>query len=74
MKKLFVLGLTIGLLGLSACSAYHAKQPVNETYYKRTQQVAWPESTVEKTGCPCQKKADCPCHKHGDCPCQKQAQ
>ena len=28
---------------LGACS-FHSKQPVDETYYKRSQSVAWPEA------------------------------
>lgn len=33
-----------GLLLVGAC-AFHAKQPVDDTYYKNTQSIAWPEST-----------------------------
>ena len=40
MKKLLILGLL--LMTLSAC-AYHAKQPINDAYYKKTQSVEWPE-------------------------------
>lgn len=28
---------------LSACGAFHAKQPIDETYYKRSQSIAWEE-------------------------------
>ena len=44
MKKIAILCLSVGLLMLSACSNYHAKQEVDSTYYKKTQSVAWPES------------------------------
>ena len=44
MKKLGILLLTIGLMMLGACQNYHSKQPVDSTYYKKTQSVAWPES------------------------------
>ena len=40
MKKILVLALVLGVL--SACS-YHAKQPTDDTYYKKTQGIAWPE-------------------------------
>lgn len=40
-KMLFLCG---GLLLVGAC-AFHAKQPVDDTYYKNTQSIAWPEST-----------------------------
>ena len=43
MKK--VLLVCVGLLFLAAC-AFHGKQPVDETYYKKTQSVAWPDSTT----------------------------
>ena len=43
MKKLVVMGLILTALSLAAC-AYHAKQPVNDEYYKQTRQVAWPET------------------------------
>lgn len=33
-----------GLLLVGACT-FHAKQPVDDTYYKNTQSIAWPEST-----------------------------
>lgn len=42
MKKLVILTLVLGSLALAACDAYHGKQPVDENYYKRTQQVEWP--------------------------------
>ena len=42
MKKIIMMLSVIGMLGLMACS-YHSKQPTDETYYKRTQSVAWPD-------------------------------
>ena len=39
-KNLFLLGITCLILG--ACS-FHSKQPVDDTYYKKTQSVAWPD-------------------------------
>ena len=42
MKKLLIVALLMGTLALAACS-YHAKQPVNDAYYKKTRQVEWPE-------------------------------
>jgi len=41
MKKLVIMGLILTALSMAACS-YHAKQPVNDEYYKQTKQVAWP--------------------------------
>ncbi len=41
MKR--ILFLLLGLLVLSAC-AFHGKQTQDDTYYKRTQGVEWPES------------------------------
>lgn len=38
-----------GLLLVGACS-FHAKQPVDDTYYKNTQSIAWPESTPSAGG------------------------
>ena len=46
MKNLCILLLTIGIMTLGACQNYHSKQPVDSTYYKKTQSVAWPESTA----------------------------
>ena len=43
MKKLLALSLLLGLMVVSAC-AYHGKQEKDETYYKRTQSVGWPDS------------------------------
>lgn len=40
MKKILVLALLVGVL--ASCS-YHAKQPKDDTYYKKTQGIAWPE-------------------------------
>ena len=42
MKKLLLIVLGMGLMGIVACS-FHAKQPIDEGYYKKTQGVAWPE-------------------------------
>ena len=42
MKKLLLLALLLSTVALVACE-YHGKQPVDETYYKRTQSVGWPE-------------------------------
>ena len=41
MRKLLL--ICAGLMVLGAC-AFHSKQPVDETYYKNTQSVAWPDS------------------------------
>jgi hypothetical protein len=40
MKKLLLLSGACMILG--ACGAFHTKQPINDTYYKNTQSVAWP--------------------------------
>ena len=40
MRKLLILALIIGFV--SACS-FNAKQPKDDTYYKRTQGISWPE-------------------------------
>ena len=40
MKKLVIIALLAGVL--VGC-AYHAKQPKDETYYKRTQSISWLE-------------------------------
>lgn len=45
MKKLLLLGAFCLILG--ACS-FHAKQPIDDTYYKKTQSVAWPDSQDKK--------------------------
>lgn len=58
MKK--VLGIGVACLCLVACGNYHGKQPVDETYYKRTQGVAWP---TEQKASVSQKKATTPVKK-----------
>ncbi|MBR6411918.1 MAG: hypothetical protein IKS41_02005 [Alphaproteobacteria bacterium] len=40
MKK--IIFLCAGLMLLGACT-FHSKQPLDETYYKNTQSVAWPD-------------------------------
>ena len=40
MRKLLILALVMGVL--SACS-FHSKQPKDDTYYKKTQGIAWPD-------------------------------
>ncbi len=40
MKKILFCALLLGFI--TACS-YNAKQPKDDTYYKRTQSIAWPE-------------------------------
>ena len=40
MKKLFIIALLASVL---VSCAYHGKQPKDETYYKRTQGISWPE-------------------------------
>jgi hypothetical protein len=40
MNKLLLLSGACMILG--ACGAFHTKQPINDTYYKNTQSVAWP--------------------------------
>lgn len=40
MKKL--LYITTACLFISACGNYNTKQPIDETYYKKTQGIAWP--------------------------------
>lgn len=50
MKKLLVIGGAFLILG--ACGAFHTKQPVNDTYYKNTQSIAWPgeeNTTIQST-------------------------
>lgn len=42
MKKFLVLSLLFVLVVLSACE-FHTKQPKDDTYYKRTQSVGWPD-------------------------------
>ena len=41
MRKILILALAFGFI--SACS-FHGKQPKDDTYYKKTQSVAWPEN------------------------------
>ena len=52
MKK--VLGIGVACLCLAACGNYHGKQPVDDTYYKQSQSVAWP---TEQKASVSQKKA-----------------
>ena len=40
MKKILIVALLVSLV--SACT-YNAKQPKDDTYYKKTQGIAWPE-------------------------------
>ena len=40
MRKILILALIVGFV--SACS-FHGKQPKDDTYYKKTQGIAWPE-------------------------------
>jgi hypothetical protein len=40
MKKLLLISSCCLFLG--ACGAFHTKQPINDTYYKKTQSAAWP--------------------------------
>ncbi len=42
MKKLFLVISILTLCLASACS-FHSKQPVDDTYYKKTQSVGWPD-------------------------------
>ena len=42
MQKLFLVISIKIVLGASACS-FHGKQPVDDTYYKKTQSVGWPD-------------------------------
>ena len=41
MKKFLFLALIVGFI--SACS-FNAKQPKDDTYYKKTQGISWPEN------------------------------
>ena len=52
MKKLLLLSGVCMILG--ACGAFHTKQPINDTYYKKTQSVAWPTESASSytTGVP----------------------
>ena len=52
MKK--VLGIGVACLCLAACGNYHGKQPIDDTYYKQSQSVAWP---TEQKASVSQKKA-----------------
>ena len=47
MKKLVIICSVATLLALGAC-AFHSKQPVDPEYYKKTQQVAWPEESTSQ--------------------------
>ena len=38
MKKLLIV---VFLVSVMAGCAYHAKQPKDDTYYKKTQSIAW---------------------------------
>jgi len=42
MKKLLLIVSVLALLTTVACS-FHSKQPVDDTYYKKTQSVGWPD-------------------------------
>ncbi len=42
MKKLLLIISVLTLLTTTACS-FHSKQPVDDTYYKKTQSVGWPD-------------------------------
>lgn len=52
MKKLLLISSCCLFLG--ACGAFHTKQPINDTYYKKTQSVAWPNESASsyETGVP----------------------
>ena len=41
MKKVLAFSM-LTAVALSAC-AYNSKQPTDDTYYKKTQGIAWPE-------------------------------
>ena len=43
MKQIILLAMIILTIVLAACE-FHTKQPKDDTYYKRTQSVSWPES------------------------------
>lgn len=40
MKKLLL--LSGACMILSACGTFHTKQPIDDTYYKKTQGITWP--------------------------------
>ena len=42
MKKLFYLIAFTAIMVLLAACEFHSKQAKDDTYYKRTQSVAWP--------------------------------
>lgn len=42
MKKLLLVICALGVLALMACS-FHGKQERDDTYYKKTQTVGWPD-------------------------------
>lgn len=42
--RLFLLNLMLLSTLLICACAYHAKQPVDDAYYKRTQGIEWPEA------------------------------
>lgn len=42
MRKLLFVVSILTLCLACACS-YHGKQPVDDTYYKKTQSVGWPD-------------------------------
>lgn len=42
MKKFLFIMCVVSVFVATACS-YHGKQPVDDTYYKRTQSVGWPQ-------------------------------
>ena len=45
MKKLLLISFICLILG--ACS-FNKKQPIDDTYYKKTQRIAWPEESLKK--------------------------
>ena len=48
MKKILALTMVAGIT-LSACASYNSKQPTDNTYYKKTQGIAWPEEQKQVT-------------------------
>ena len=42
MKK-FLISAVVCSMFVASCGAFHTKQPVDDTYYKNTQSIAWPE-------------------------------
>ena len=42
MKKSLLIAFVLMLCLTTACS-FHSKQPVDDTYYKKTQSVGWPD-------------------------------